>query len=207
MLQSEVVNILDFKLASKAHRLAQKLLNEATKNEPLITEHLKAIAKSINAEIVGLESKLKSTKSLERKLKNESIKRKIPIERIAKRNNDALRYTFIFAEKEYAEGLIKVISALEKYGYEIPRRRIWNAWDLADLETDSGYRGINTTIISSQKQKFELQFHTKESFWLKTETHVLYEELRLPQTSAERTIEILRIILPLAAQIQRPRGI
>jgi hypothetical protein len=70
-----------------------------------------------------------------------------------------------------------------------------------------GYRGINVTVISSQKQKFELRFHTKESFQIKTETHVFYEEFRNFETSNERKAEIQQIMLKNASQIKRPEGI
>lgn len=207
VLQSVIVGILDFKFNSKARRLAQKLLDAAKLCEPQITEDLTTIAKVINAEIVGLENKFKSLESLERKLKNESIKRKIPIEKIAKRNNDTLRYTFVFDKEKYSEGFADTITELEKLDYFIPERRIWNAWELEGLEIDKGYRGINATIISSQNQKFELQFHTVESFRLKTETHVLYEESRNPNVSIERNIEIVKTVLRLASKIERPKGI
>ncbi len=207
VLQSNIVSILDFKINSKAPRLAQKLLNEAKISEPQITEDLLTIAKSIEAEMVGLENKFKSLESLERKLRDESIKRNVQIEKIAKRNNDTLRYTFVFDEGKYAEGFAETIAELKNFGYFIPEKRIWNAWELEGLEIDKGYRGINATIISSQKQPFELQFHTKASFRLKTETHVLYEETRNPNTSLERNAEIVEIILPLASKIKRPRGI
>lgn len=199
------VNVLDFKNDRKANQLAQKLLTQAKENEPNITQDLKTIAKLTNAKVVGLENKLKSEESLTRKLSDLSEKFNIPIDKIAKRNNDALRYTFIFETENCGAGFAETIVRLKKKGYEISKT--WNAWRNEGREEDSGYRGLNVTLKSSQKQKFELQFHTAESFRLKTETHALYEEFRNPQTSDARKIEISKYVVELAGKITRPQGI
>ena len=201
------MNVFDFKKRGKPNRLAEQLLAKAKESEPTITKDLKAAAESNNAQLVGLGNKFKSKDSLVRKLVDESIRRNIPIEKIARRNNDTLRYTFLLDEEDYGKSFLNTLIELRKSGYDIPNKRIWNAWNLKDLETDIGYRGINITVISSQKQKFELQFHTKDSFRLKTKTHNLYEELRNPKTSEAGKIEITKKMLELAEKIKRPKGI
>ena len=86
-------------------------------------------------------------------------------------------------------------------------RKIWNAWMEVGTENDSGYRGINVTIISSQKQKFELQFHTAESFRVKTETHGLYEEKRDLTTSLNKRLELNETMKKIAHKIERPKEV
>ncbi len=98
------------------------------------------------------------------------------LEKYANQNNDALRYTIVFRTNKYADGFQNTIKKLRQDGFVIHPGRIWNAWKNEGTPRDSGYRGINITVISSQKQRFELQFHTAESFLLKTETHHLYEK-------------------------------
>ena len=93
----------------------------------------------------------------------------------------------------------------QEKGYQISK--IFNGWMLAGTLRDIGYRGINLTIISSRKQKFELQLHTKESFRLKTETHGLYEEFRSPNTSKQRKTEIIAEMIEQAKLLKRPKGI
>ncbi len=83
----------------------------------------------------------------------------------------------------------------------------FDAWLNEGIPDDTGYRGINLTVLSSQKQKFEIQFHTAESFNLKTESHEFYEEFRNPKTSAKRKREITLKMLEKAAEIKRPRRI
>ncbi len=54
-----------------------------------------------------------------------------------------------------------------------------NSW--GNLE----YKGINTRWVTRGGQRFEVQFHTPESFHAKQNiTHVSYERIRNPLTSA-----------------------
>lgn len=101
----------------------------------------------------------------------------------------------------------QTIETLRERGYQIPENRIWNAWQTAGKRFDKGYRGINITLISSQKQNFELQFHTAESFWLKTDTHFLYEEMRNRKTSKKRKSELIETLKRMAENIKRPEGV
>jgi hypothetical protein len=205
VLQSRIVNVLDFKFNSKARRLAQKLLSAAKLYEPQITQDLTAIAKLINAEIVGLENKFKSSESLERKLKNKSIYSKRPVEKIAKQINDTLRYTYLISENTYTDPSTTLLDYLEGYDYRITK--IYNAWELEKTPEDTGYRGINITVISSHNRKFELQLHTKASFDLKNETHILYEEFRNQATPVQRKAEIVDLMLEKVRNLKKPDGI
>ena len=196
-----------------AQFLAQELLAQARENEPKITADLQKIASEVNAKIIGLENKFKTEESLTRKLlllakkdnSNQSVRKKL--EKFVRRNNDALRYTFIFQNDEYAQGLRSAIEKLEQKNFVIPWNRIWNAWKNEGTARDTGYRGINITVISSQNQRFEIQFHTAESFRFKTETHHLYKELSDMETSDKRREEIIAEMLLLAKQIKRPERI
>ncbi len=203
----------NFTIRKEAWRLAGELLAQAVENEPKITADLQNIAEEVPAEIVGLENKVKSEESLTQKLSmladrdktNQSIRQKS--EKFARRNNDTLRYTFILPNDEYVKGFNKTVEKLKQNGFIIPQNRIWNAWENAGTAKDTGYRGINITVISSQKQRFELQFHTAQSFRLKTEAHYLYEELRNLKTFDERRAEIIKEILKSAKRVERPEGI
>jgi hypothetical protein len=119
-------------------------------------------------------------------------------------NNDTLRYTFILPLEIYFFSFKKTLSALKDSGYDT--KRIWNAWRNVETPYDAGYRGVNATIISSQSQKFEIQFHTKESFQLKTKTHHLYKRAVSRKTSAERRAQFIRTMIDAAKDISIPKG-
>jgi hypothetical protein len=191
----------------EARRLAKKLLAEARANEPDITAALQTIARGLSAEMVGLEHKFKTEASLLRKLTDAAGDDMKRLRWKSKTVNDVLRYTFVLPGEVYGEGLRQTLEYLRECGYQIPEHRIWNAWENIGTEFDKGYRGINITVISSQNQKFELQFHTAASFALKTETHQLYEEMRGKSISAKREAELTGIMLQLAASVERPDGV
>lgn len=216
------MNIPTKELKNRSRQFARSLLAQADKNEPQITADLQKIASEISAEMVGLNNKLKTIQSLTRKITKESIaSAKVFVDlgcpineaiekstkRQAVRNNDALRYTFIFEFEKYVFGFKQTIEKLRKKHYEIPESRIWNAWKNIGTTFDRGYRGINITIISSEKQKFELQFHTRESYGLKTETHPLYKLLRSGKISPELKIKVSEKIIRLAQQVKTPKGV
>src|SRR5688572_8511677 len=183
------------KIEERAKAIAQNLLGQAKLNEPEVTEDLRNIAEITGAKLIGLENKFKFEHSLVRKLIDFSLKDisdsslETKLEKYAGIINDVLRFTFILSLDSFEKSFQETLDALRKAGYEIYKKRIWNAWKNAGTERDTGYRGINITVKSSHKQLFELQFHTEESFRLKTETHNLYQEARQIGTSEKRRNE------------------
>lgn len=197
------MNSLKFKY--QVSELAKDLLNKAKSNEPAITQFLKSIATDNNAKLAGLENKFKTLKSLTRKLMDSvETRENQSLERQSKKIDDSLRYTIILQPDEYKTGYQSILSLIE--GKEFRIQNIWNAWGMERTTDDTGYRGINVTIISSQNQKFELQFHTEESFRLKTETHNFYEERRNPKISRKRFAELIKIGKENAATVKLPKG-
>ncbi len=216
------MNPLENEILEKANFHAQNLLEIAYRNEPEITVILAEIAQMVSAEIVGLEHRFKTEESLTRKIAETSVKnvRKLLesdyfsvdtveqiIETRAKHLNDALRYTFVFTDEKYIFGFKSSLQKLKQVDFIVPKNKIWNAWKNIGTLFDKGYRGINTTVFSSQGQVFELQFHTRASFELKTETHFLYEELRLLGTSNKRKDEIVQKLIEMAQTVKIPKGV
>lgn len=186
---------------------AQELLAQAQENEPQVTVDLKNIAEKVSAEMVGLENKFKTEESLTRKLVEYVDDDFQKLKRKAKIINDVLRYTFVPSFEVYKEIFHQTLELLSELGYDLPEHRIWNAWENIGTEFDKGYRGINITIISFRKQKFELQFHTVESYILKTETHDLYKERRSKNISKQREAEITQIMMQMAEKVEKPKGV
>lgn len=191
----------------KMKNLAKNLLSQAVENEPKITEDLQNIAEKISAEMVSLENRFKSEESLTRKMIDAAKINSQSYKDISDTINDVLRYTFILSFENYTDSFQKTIEMLWKVGYYIPEKRIWNAWKTAGKRFDKGYRGINITVISSQNQKFELQFHTEESFGLKTKTHFLYKKLRNKKFSRKHKSVIIGKLREFAKDVKRPKGI
>ena len=116
---------------------------------------------------------------------------------------DILRYTYTAEPNNLVQKTLASIDGFAKDGYDTVE--VKNTW----LNPLSPYKGINTTIRASNGQKFELQYHTPQSFALKDgDLHRLYEEWRLlPNKASEEAVELSKRMQFLSSQLQVPTGI
>jgi hypothetical protein len=119
-----------------------------------------------------------------------AILRKIP---------DALRFTFCFDPENYTRGYYELKSRLEELGHEMYQST--NFW------TNPEYKGINTRCVTPQGQRFEVQFHTPESFHAKQHvTHEAYERLRNPHIADKERQELEDFQREVSSYIEVPGG-
>jgi hypothetical protein len=112
---------------------------------------------------------------------------------------DAIRYTFCFEAKNYAEGYWDIGARLQDRGFEMYHSRNWWA--------DPEYKGINTRWITSEGRRFEVQFHTSESFHAKhVVTHGAYERLRDPSTTEGERRDLREYQREVSSWIPLPAG-
>jgi ppGpp synthetase/RelA/SpoT-type nucleotidyltranferase len=159
-------------LPETPEELARSLIESAQRRETLITADVSGAVGANLGKMEGLEFRLKSEASLVRKLMAKG-----PLDPVAysQKVADVLRYTGTFAPDEYDLGVRGAIDALRENGYQIDESDIENYWQPGD-----DYNGINITVRTRDGYRFELQFHTPESFALKNgELHRLYEEYRV----------------------------
>jgi hypothetical protein len=76
-----------------------------------------------------------------------------------------------------------------------------NSWDAAE------YKGINTRWVTQEGQRFEVQFHTPDSFHAKQYvTHGAYERIRNPLTTDTEREELEAFQREVCSRIQVPDG-
>jgi hypothetical protein len=98
--------------------------------------------------------------------------------------NDAIRYTFCFEPSKYAEGYWDLKSRLEANEFRMVYSK--NYW-----QYDPEYKGINSRWVTAEGQRFEVQFHTPESFHAKQQvTHRAYERSRNRLTGRSERLEL-----------------
>ncbi|ARP72326.1 hypothetical protein LK07_24040 [Streptomyces pluripotens] len=115
---------------------------------------------------------LKGLDSLRRKVAVD-VSRGADINRVLGKVNDLNRYTLTFEPENYTQATQETYARLKAQGYEPMPGSEKNTWQ------DPVYKGINTTWQNQESgQKFELQFHTPDSFQAKTDNHELYEIAR-----------------------------
>jgi hypothetical protein len=72
---------------------------------------------------------------------------------------------------------------------------------------DQEYKGINTRWVTPDGERFELQFHTPESYHAKQEvTHQAYERARNPLTSKKELQELKAFQREVSSWIPVPTG-
>ncbi|MGH3233515.1 MAG: hypothetical protein ACRDOH_09725 [Streptosporangiaceae bacterium] len=112
---------------------------------------------------------------------------------------DTIRYTYCFQPENYTRGYYDITERYERRGYEMYYSKNW--W------TNPEYKGINTRWITSNGQRFEVQFHTLDSFHAKHHvTHAAYERIRDSATSDEERAELKAFQREVSSRIQVPDG-
>lgn len=145
----------------------------ALEQEPEISILVKEIAVKSGMETRSFDSRLKTKLAYVKKMKKNYTLHKSNYE-----ISDILRYTYITSADTLAQKTLDVIETFKGLGYETIE--IKNYW----LMSFYPYNGINTVIVSPSGLKFELQYHTIESYEIREKIHDLYEEWRnLPETS------------------------
>ncbi|MFZ5891639.1 MAG: hypothetical protein ACOY0T_11350 [Myxococcota bacterium] len=194
--------------------LTQEILARARKAQPSIRPKLEAEAAKHHGKMEGLKYEYKGAESMERKIHDTATKELLAdptpreLEWAARDSaggvNDSLRYTITLPVDSYYISARAIIQDLTRSGL----KRVWlkDFWTNEGKPSDSGYRGINATFKTPDGFQFELQFHTKESYDLKTATHGNYEERRKPEIPRERAIELTKVNIMLSAALQRPPG-
>jgi hypothetical protein len=98
-------------------------------------------------------------------------------EELAREIHDGIRYTFLLDPEHYATGVREVTSRLEESHFELGVRK--NTWD------NDEYKGVNTRWLDHESGlRFEVQFHTEQSWTVKQQTHSAYVKIHETQTPA-----------------------
>ena len=174
----------------EANQLATNLRNKIAGFEPSLTKTVTDIADGVGAKMEGLEFRLKTEKSLARKIDADAKDFGGDANRAAEKVSDAVRYTMVIDSDKYTDSVSKTLDNLRESGFQASR--IKNFWQKGD-----DYQGINAKIKHPAGFEFEMQFHSPESLAMKERTHSLYEERRVskdPKTQYklyERTVRMI----------------
>lgn len=162
--------------------------------EPCITFEMKEISRMTRVKMDGVDRRIKSYDSVIRKLVTE----KGPMTQISELY-DVIRYTFLDAAHNLMISYHTVLQELYDRGYQIVK--VKNTW----LDGRNPYKVIKVSLRSPCGQRFEIQFHTPESYEIKEKRmHLLYKEMRLPSTSPERKRELWMAMHDLSGGLTVP---
>lgn len=182
---------------------ARGLIKKAQSIEKPITQLLKDTAKSLNAEMSGLEFRFKSLDSLSRKIDSKINEEGKTLETASKDMKDVLRYTMVLDGNNFVSGFEKTRDKLKEKGYNI--YRVKNTF-----QDGNSYKGLNTNVKDSQGNIFELQFHTEKSLEIKMgELHEIYEVQRKldKNNDIEKFDRLERKMVQISLSIPNPKNI
>jgi hypothetical protein len=171
--------------------------------EPPISADVQMVERenAYGGRLEGFEFRLKGDDRLKEKIVHGLAKTgpDATLDEIVRQIPDAIRYTFCLNAGSYARGYYDIKARLETLGYEMYQSK--NSWEGAE------YKGINTRWVTRDGVRFEVQFHTPESFHAKQQvTHRAYERLRDPLTSDAERGELEAFQRKVASKIAIPDG-
>jgi hypothetical protein len=112
---------------------------------------------------------------------------------------DAIRYTLCAGPADYTKAYHEVKARLEASGHEMYECR--NSWNNPE------YKGINTRWVTHEGVRFEVQFHTPDSFHAKQHiTHESYERLRNLLTTDTERGELEEFQREVSSHVRAPEG-
>jgi hypothetical protein len=189
-------------LGPETHARTKDAISGLRRAEPRVTGDLQDVIREspFGPELVGLEFRSKGEERLKEKVA-ESLQRRPDAEpeESVRSINDGIRYTIRLSVDNYASGYQDISERLEASGYVMFYGR--NSW------SDPEYKGINTRWVTPEGQRFEVQFHTPESYHAKQEiTHEAYERIRNPLTNNDERSELKAFQREVTSWIPVPVG-
>ena len=149
-------------------------------------------------QLAGLENRLKGKERLaEKVISNLQSNPELSYDQASAKVKDAIRYTFVYNDEHYAEGVRADSERLASRFELVDLRNLWAAAE---------YKGINTRWrVPESHQVFEIQFHTHASLEAKQFTHGAYEKIRDPCTPRDERDKLQEFQRQVSADIPVPR--
>ena len=156
---------------AEAVEKAKTVREKAEQVEPEITKDVSSIAKALGGVLKSLEHRIKTSKSLARKIdKDAEEDYRGDRGEAALSISDAIRYTMVTNTKNYVQTIKEARERFLALGYKLENEK--NFW-----KSDE-YKGYTLKLVSPEGYAVEFQVHTDESYEIKEDLHKLYEELR-----------------------------
>jgi hypothetical protein len=187
-------------LKTEQNKAVDRSLHQIRDSEPSISSDMRDIeAATPAARLTGFEFRVKDGDRLKEKVADRlNFQGDRSIKTILNGIPDAIRYTFEINGDAYSETYRETCESLETRGHESISVR--NSWG------DEEYRGINTRWRDSSGQRFEVQFHTPESFEAKQLTHKAYERIRISPEAGPENLELHAFQKMVSAAVPTPPG-
>jgi hypothetical protein len=172
----------------------------AATEEERISPAMRAIeSQDPDRHLIGFDHRLKGRDRIKEKVYGLIKESGFAPEEAVSHVPDAIRFTFAYREARYTHGVWTDIGRLKDEGFKLDKLK--NFW------SDDQYNGINSQWIEPDTgQRFEVQFHTRISFYAKQLTHNAYERLRTKQADVFEELVLEAFQKKVAADVPVPPG-
>ena len=144
----------------------------------IITSDLLGLQEGNISYFVELEHRFKTRERIKEKILQKMIVDNSSMREAINGIYDALRYTIVITDELYIEKVLEYLNKIEQLGYQIIRFR--NSWG------NEYYQGINVSFVDPDGFKFEVQFHTPNSYSIKEgKLRDVYNIIRDPNSKDE----------------------
>jgi hypothetical protein len=178
---------------------AQDYYLDLVNKEPAISQSVLQSSKKAGSNLAGFDMRLKSMGSYTEKVSKEVLEAD-SVKTAIGRMYDVVRFTCISEGSSLVQEYFTFVDSMKLQGYNI--YRVKNTFS-----NPTDYRGLNVIFSSPSGDKFEVQFHTPQSFDVKNRTHAAYEEQRKVGVSEARKNELKQLMDLESRKIVAPEGI
>lgn len=185
-------------------KVAQKIFERASQKSKTITRSVEDASNSAGGELHGLEHRLKTVDSIERKINKKVDEKDMSVSDAAASIKDALRYTVIAPTDNFVEMYKGFKDSMAQQGYvETSCDNYFDKFNKGEVK----HKAIQSNFADTDGYEFEVQFHTPESQDAKDKKLPLYEERRSSGVSERRKRELEKQMEDLALNVPDPEGI
>lgn len=176
------------------------IYKKAKAEEPRITRDIQ----NTGAKLHGLEHRLKTKESIDRKLNKEIDEERVTVNTAASGIKDAVRYTTLSSDKNFVKNYNIFKEKMSEKGYEEVRCK--NNWNLYN-EGKVKHKSVQSVFETPDGYLFEVQFQTPSSQKAKDLKVPIYEERRKVGIDSQKAHELEQKMIKLAEDVPNPPGI
>jgi hypothetical protein len=185
-------------------KLSNQIFNIAKRKEPQITNDVSKAIISSGARMHGIEHKLKTKDSIDRKIQTDAKEKQISEYKAANDIKDAIRYTSIINDNNFVKSYNQVKKSLENDGYtEVRCRNYFDMYNKGKVK----HKSVQCVYKDPDGYLFEIQFQTPASQKAKDKKVPLYERRRTPGLSLEEQKYLEDQMDKLAKEVPDPKNV
>lgn len=191
-----------YPLNSKA--LASSVFNNANRRINKISSDVTSSVKVAGSKMYGLEHKLKTKESIQRKIETDAKEKGISERKAADSIRDAVRFTTISDIDNFVSSYERFKEQMADKGYtEVRCKNYFEQFKEGKVK----HKSVQSNFATEDGYIFEVQFQTPASQNVKNRKIPLYEEARKLSTSPSRKREIELEMEKMASEIKDPKDI